>query len=623
MSCGRYGVVCAALVVGCGDSGMMMMIDPNTPLTMMIGAAGGTIISADKKLSLEIPAGALLAETNIGIERLPSEKWSAAIKAYDPSDVYRLTPDGTTFALPVVARLGMPTDPYQGNGVYEAIVPLFGSESNAQIEELEETGFESDPDEMAWSWTTELTHFSNFFVFQQDERDGMKVRWERPRLIRSGESDFLTVRMTPTEPDRMGFTDGARMFAWVEVNHDGRTIIQLFPDIARDDAATEDLEGTELGRVGSAFLPEQILFNVRTTCDGWDGYDATYGNHDKLGFIFGHTSGVPALSRLDGGSSYGVKRIVPRINASVICRAAMPVGGGDIYSTPSDTKLAVAAPGLLANDSQRDRIKLSVPGVKTQPTHGTLMTRTDGSFEYTPSAGYTGDDAFDYILSDGVDHSEVLDNSIEILPRGPQTVDVHVTIHVGAVAPPSPADTVWQLAGCSGSLAGTYLWAFWSGGAMVDWEQAPSPPPDGMDNGCRPGYPAGTYFTAPFGSWSMDAMGRLVIDFCGGRYTKRIATYAYDQTRWKNIDPVSDECLVVPTATYDYSKARWACVGSTTGCINVSKTCNGGAPSYTGPLYSQLCKCYTPDGCSECIPNYSGSLSGHWNYEHAVTPVCP
>ena len=52
-------------------------------------------------------------------------------------------------------------------------------------------------------------------------------------------------------------------------------------------------------------------------------------------------------------------------------------------------------PGVLTNDVRRPGGELTVLS-STAPAHGTVTTNADGSFTYTPTAGYTGPDQFDY-----------------------------------------------------------------------------------------------------------------------------------------------------------------------------------------------------------------------------------
>ncbi|MCP4263376.1 MAG: tandem-95 repeat protein, partial [Planctomycetes bacterium] len=77
-----------------------------------------------------------------------------------------------------------------------------------------------------------------------------------------------------------------------------------------------------------------------------------------------------------------------------------PVAVDDAYSTNEDTPLTVAAPGVLANDSDVDGDPLTAVLV-TGPGSGTLTLNSDGSFNYTPNTNFNGTDSFVYEASDG------------------------------------------------------------------------------------------------------------------------------------------------------------------------------------------------------------------------------
>jgi VCBS repeat-containing protein len=73
----------------------------------------------------------------------------------------------------------------------------------------------------------------------------------------------------------------------------------------------------------------------------------------------------------------------------------------DDYETAAGVSLAVAAPGVLVNDQDPDGE--SITAVLVAPTaHGTLVLNADGSFVYTPDAGFTGTDTFVYKAQDEV-----------------------------------------------------------------------------------------------------------------------------------------------------------------------------------------------------------------------------
>ncbi len=91
----------------------------------------------------------------------------------------------------------------------------------------------------------------------------------------------------------------------------------------------------------------------------------------------------------------------------------LPVATGDTYEVKKDTQLVVVAPGLLKNDTDADGDTLTAV-LATNPSHGALDLKADGSFIYTPAAGYTGQDSFTYRAFDGQDYSEIATVSISV-----------------------------------------------------------------------------------------------------------------------------------------------------------------------------------------------------------------
>jgi hypothetical protein len=83
---------------------------------------------------------------------------------------------------------------------------------------------------------------------------------------------------------------------------------------------------------------------------------------------------------------------------------AAPVAAADSYRGSLDQALAVAAPGVLANDSDAEGQALSVR-LARDATNGTLTLQPDGSFNYTPDSGFTGTDEFTYVARDGTNDS--------------------------------------------------------------------------------------------------------------------------------------------------------------------------------------------------------------------------
>jgi hypothetical protein len=94
-----------------------------------------------------------------------------------------------------------------------------------------------------------------------------------------------------------------------------------------------------------------------------------------------------------------------------------PEAVDDAYSVSQEEVLDVLAPGLLANDVDPDGDALML-ALKIAPSNGSLELRVDGSFVYTPEEGFTGEDSFGYVVSDGQEESELGTVLITVLPVG-------------------------------------------------------------------------------------------------------------------------------------------------------------------------------------------------------------
>ncbi|MGI6260130.1 MAG: Ig-like domain-containing protein, partial [Anaerolineaceae bacterium] len=90
-----------------------------------------------------------------------------------------------------------------------------------------------------------------------------------------------------------------------------------------------------------------------------------------------------------------------------------PVAVDDEYSTAYETALNIAAPGVLANDTDVENSALTATLV-AGPANGTVTLNTDGSFTYTPAAGFSGTDSFTYTANDGELDSNIATVSIVV-----------------------------------------------------------------------------------------------------------------------------------------------------------------------------------------------------------------
>ncbi len=91
-----------------------------------------------------------------------------------------------------------------------------------------------------------------------------------------------------------------------------------------------------------------------------------------------------------------------------------PVADNDSYSTAFGTPLTVAADnGVLVGDTDADGDSLVATFV-SNPSNGSVDFEEDGSFVYTPNAGFSGSDSFTYQASDGEDNSAVTTVTVEV-----------------------------------------------------------------------------------------------------------------------------------------------------------------------------------------------------------------
>ena len=85
-----------------------------------------------------------------------------------------------------------------------------------------------------------------------------------------------------------------------------------------------------------------------------------------------------------------------------------PAAANDSYTTAEDTPLNIAAPGVLANDTDPDGGALTAV-LETNVASGTLSLNANGSFTYTPNANFNGNDSFTYRANDGTVPSDARD----------------------------------------------------------------------------------------------------------------------------------------------------------------------------------------------------------------------
>jgi VCBS repeat-containing protein len=134
------------------------------------------------------------------------------------------------------------------------------------------------------------------------------------------------------------------------------------------------------------------------------------------------------------------------------CTNAAPVATMDTYSVLANTALVVPTAGVLSNDTDADLQTVTVDSAATTtPSHGTLTLDADGSFTYTPTAGYSGPDSFTYKATDGTLDSNAATVEITVNPVAPQSFGAFIPmapqrlLDTRSAGTPLPGGSIQQL----------------------------------------------------------------------------------------------------------------------------------------------------------------------------------
>jgi FtsP/CotA-like multicopper oxidase with cupredoxin domain len=154
---------------------------------------------------------------------------------------------------------------------------------------------------------------------------------------------------------------------------------------------------------------------VKTTSDfvawiGWRPTNAQVGSHDVT---------VRATDPLGLSTTQSWNITVGDVNDR-------PLAAIDSYAMIKGGTLVVPAPGVLANDSDPDAGDTLTATNYSTPTTGSLSGNPDGSFSYTPPAGFTGMTGFNYIARDNAGLASQTKGWVSIAVRAnkaPVTVD--------------------------------------------------------------------------------------------------------------------------------------------------------------------------------------------------------
>jgi hypothetical protein len=161
------------------------------PVSKTIGAAGGTLVSADSVVELNIPPGALSSDVNVTIQPVTNEAPGGIGLSYD------FLPNGTVFSTPAMATFHYSDDSLNGT-LPELLWILFQDSSNAWQANPEL----QDLDTVGKKLSIQISHFSKRSISKN------LVVSASTLILHKNEKSTITVSQTRTSGKASGFQDG-------------------------------------------------------------------------------------------------------------------------------------------------------------------------------------------------------------------------------------------------------------------------------------------------------------------------------------------------------------------------------------------------------------------------------
>lgn len=258
----------------------------------------------------------------------------------------------------------------------------------------------------------------------------------------AGESE--TQVFTYTVSDGRGGTSTATVTVTVTGLNDAPLAQAQTASVTEDDPAATAAAGSLLAGVTDPDANDVLTIvavngAAATTVTGAYGtltWDATGG------FIYALDNARPATDALKEGEavtetfSFTVSdgkggSDTRTLTVTVTGRNDAPVAVADRFSTQAGQPLVIAAPGLLANDTDAEGDPLSVVTL-VGPANGTVSVNAAGGFTYVPNPGFAGTDTFAYVISDGIANSAPATVTVDVIGAPPPVFRLSLVENVEA-----------------------------------------------------------------------------------------------------------------------------------------------------------------------------------------------
>lgn len=168
---------------------------------------------------------------------------------------------------------------------------------------------------------------------------------------------------------------------------------------------------------------DMVTFNAGSPSYGTLSYDATMGAFDytpNAGFVGADSFTFTTTDGTDGSA--------PATIYIDVTNTAPSATGNDVTYPEVVAHDQVLSSNLMGFDSDGDTVTFAMA---TGPANGTVtVNAVDGSFDYTPNAGYVGGDSFTFTVADGIDISAPATIFIDVTNTKPVAMDGTETLQV-------------------------------------------------------------------------------------------------------------------------------------------------------------------------------------------------
>ncbi|PAW85709.1 MAG: hypothetical protein B9S33_09360 [Pedosphaera sp. Tous-C6FEB] len=190
-----------------------------------------------------------------------------------------------------------------------------------------------------------------------------------------------------------------------------------------EDAGAQSFSAFASFSPGAVNESAQALLGYTVTVDNPALFSATPAiNHTGVltftpGTNANGSATVTVVVQDNGGTTAGgVDKSTNTFTILVTAVNDAPVANNDSYAMSQGDVLTVAAPGVLANDTDVEGSALIATKL-TNPAHGTITLNANGGFTYTPDTSFHGVDSYTYRVNDGSLNSVAATVSITVLAR--------------------------------------------------------------------------------------------------------------------------------------------------------------------------------------------------------------